>query len=485
MPLSDIQDKLIFKAQAGRFLTALGRFFREVKLRWSDSTGSARAFRKNGEAIIELSRKFFVDHKLTIDEGAELLMHEISHHLMGHFDPAVVERFRKEGYSDEDRNIAGDAIINAALSKVNCGNLMKRFYKDEGIQLFLRPHSRNFHSLKDKSPDADPQKAERLERASIDFYFGLYGQGVTLEMALAFFKEHFSKAGQEMMPDLLGSHGKNQEQESSSKEEQAGGGGGAKPNKQADDKANEDLFAGYRSDEGEKSNEAVNGNKEGELSPGDSKGLFAGYDVSKMLQAIGILKASRAAHNNFKKVVKDISVSICTPGATRVGFEMSRRFPSRLGRQEMFNIERERLLFRRNEYRQREVTLLMDLSASMQAYIPFALDLVQSLNRAEMSVKIVGWADRIREITLEELTSGKLEHTLGYGTNGEIVAQYLARERDNVKQAAIITDNAAGTIATPISTKIHLCLTENSQNCGSFLDRNKVPNCVTHQLKLR
>ena len=49
----------------------------------------------------------------------------------------------------------------------------------------------------------------------------------------------------------------------------------------------------------------------------------------------------------------------------------------------------------------------------------------------------------------------------------------------------ILTDNEAGTIVTPITARVYLCLVERGKDEGSFADKSVVPHSKSFQLKLK
>ena len=106
---------------------------------------------------------------------------------------------------------------------------------------------------------------------------------------------------------------------------------------------------------------------------------------------------------------------------------------------------------------------------------------MRALKRSEVEVECIVWANGIMAVPFKDLVAGNIPKAVGRGTQGEVVARYM--NENNVFQAVIITDNAAGQIRTKITTKVHLCLLPASQRWGSFLDRNMVPNCTQHELE--
>jgi hypothetical protein len=437
LSLREIHDAVIFKALRGRFLGPLRVLLKTIELEWGQCS-SACAFRREGVAIVRLSADFVASNALTVNEMADVVHHEIMHHLLRHLIVAAV--LLRRGFSHALQNLAMDAIINAHLHSVGCAEFMERYYRDEGEFAFLRPNSRNFSVssgfiVKRLRPmrEVDTSKSQQF----FDFYRRLYALQVGLDEALKFFKEHFPEPKSES--NFLGNHGE------------------------------PDDGGGERGEE-----EKLNG------------GLFGRGEAQTILESLKFepVAVSRQASNNFAEIIRRVASLLSQQGASRADRRLSRRFPAKLNRQDVINIERDRMLFRRQDYRLREVVICPDISGSMDKYIPFVIGLIQKLQLANVSVRLVCWAGTTLEVPLKAVLQGELPNRIDRGrTDGESLAQFFERER--IAHAVIITDNGAGQIRTRVNTQIHLCLVEGGNKSGSFLEREAVPNCKLYHLSLR
>jgi hypothetical protein len=267
------------------------------------------------------------------------------------------------------------------------------------------------------------------------FYRELYALQATLEDSLNFFQKHFPNPKGEA--ELLGNHGDEPAPADSDKVDEKGG------------------------------------------------GLFDEAQARKILEALKIVPAevSRNTVNNFAEVISRVAMVLLKDGASKAERRVSRRVPAKLNRQDVLNVERERYLFQRSDYRLREVVLMPDISGSMDKYIPFIIGLISRLRRADLNVRVVCWASRPVEVPFADVMQGKLPGKAGRGgTDGEALARFI--EEEGIRQAVIITDNAAGRISTPINARVQLCLVEGASESGSFLDRDVVPRCTVHRLKV-
>jgi len=436
MSLRQIHDAIAFKAVRGGFLDPLRVFFKEMELEWSD-VNTACAFRRNGVPVIQLGRRFFQEKVQGEGEAADVVYHEIFHHLLRHL--IIMKELARRGYTHEVQNVAMDAVINAHLHSVGCAKFMERFYPDRGELAFLRPNSNLFATLGGIWGFRKVQPVRFLRASKAQefhaFYRKLYALQTTLQESLDFFSKHFPRPRGER--ELLGNHG----------------------------------------------DEPVPKDSDQEQKVGD--GLFNESEARKIMEALKIIPAevSRSSANNFAEVIARVALILLKDGATKAERRVSRRVPAKLNRQDVFNIERERYQFQRSDYRLKEVVLMPDISGSMDKYLPFIIGLIARLRRADMTVRVVCWASHPVEVPFEDVMQGKLPKKVNRGsTDGEALALFIAEER--IEQAVIITDNAAGRISTPISARVQLCLVEGSNESGSFLDKDFVPRCQVHRLKV-
>jgi predicted metal-dependent peptidase len=459
LSLRQIHDAVIFKAISGGFLGPLRLFLKNIEMEWGPC-GTACAFRREGVAIVRLSPDFVAENALTVNETADVVHHEIMHHLLRHFIAGV--SLGEQGFSHALQNLAMDAIINAHLHSVGCAKFMERYYPDERELAFLRPNSRNFaitcgFIFKRMKPvgEVDTSKSKKF----YDFYRKLYALEIGLDKALKFFQEHFPEPTSES--NLLGNHGAVNEE----KPEQV--------NKQkVDESDSSDNHGNVDKSEQEKVDQ-----QEG--------GLFDPVEAREILEALKIVPAevSKETSNNFAEIIGRVASVLNQQGPSRADKRQSRRFPAKLNRQDVLNIERDRMLFQRHDYRLKEVIICPDISGSMEEYIPFIIGLIQKLQTANVRVRVVCWAGSTLEVPLREILQGNLPDTIDISnTNGESLVQFLECER--IAHAVVITDNCAGQIHTRVNTQIHLCLVEGSDESGSFLNREVVPKCKLHHLTL-
>jgi hypothetical protein len=425
--LEDIKNFFFCKCIEHGILEPLKRFLRKMVLVWGD-TPTAHAEVRNGVPYIVLGREFFANEVKNLDECADILLHEIQHHLRVFEND--FEALRRK-FSENVINLGEDAIINAAqhvIGKNRSGDLpgfarfMERFYKDEGASAFLRPNSKNVKVGSGKEGEADP---------GVEFYRALYNQEVTLEEACEFFVTHFPKV--RMRQPLLGSHGQATGQP---------GEGDGQP-----------------------------------LRVGES--IFSRGEGLEIMRALGLGKVSRRSRDNFKRIVQDIMHSANKPGSVRTGVTFTRKMPAKLSQSDLISIERGREVFRRPIFKKRKFKIFFDVSGSMESYIPFVAALIKSLRRSEFEVELYCWADTLEKVEISALgTTAKPK--VGAGTRGEEVAEFLATDKDAA--AVIITDNLAGQIETRIKQRVYVCLVPCSSEEGSFLDKAMVPNSSKHKL---
>lgn len=430
-----IHEALVYKVVRGGFLEALRTFLKNVQLEWAE-VNTACAFRRNGLPVIQLGKTFFTREVKDENEAADLVLHELMHHILRHL--FVSSGLLSQGYSLQLQNLAMDAIINAYLASFGCAGFMERYYPDRDEYAFLRPRSTLFEvqsGLLFKSYKPVHKVSTEKSREFYAFYKKLYDLEISLEESLKFFQKYFPVPAGEL--PWLGGHG----------------------------------------DAGKPAEEE--GNTAG------SGDLFDEYEANRILNKLLIkeLPVSRSTSANFAEIAKRVALNLTQAGATKAERRISRRFPAKLGRSDLVQIETDRFLFKRSDYRLREVWLLLDISSSMDKYLPFMINLINTLSRAGLKIRVVCWASRAMEVPYSQILEGKLPGRVGRGgTDGEQLAVYMANEK--IEQAVIITDNAAGQIGTRITARLQLCLVEGANHSGSFLDKRTVPNCTTHQLKL-
>ena len=125
MSLTEVKAAVISKASAGGFLSPIISFLKDMSLEWAD-VPTALATQRDGKPVIMLGRAFFAKHVKNESEAADVVLHEIMHHVFLHL--ARSEHYTALGYSFHLQNLAMDAIINAYLARFNCAGFMERFY---------------------------------------------------------------------------------------------------------------------------------------------------------------------------------------------------------------------------------------------------------------------------------------------------------------------------------------------------------------------
>ena len=433
--LDELKTAVVFKFMAAKCYVSMRTFFSEVEMRWGDCK-TARAYRRHNRPIIELGRKFYSEQIQTASEGAQVVMHELKHHMFGHL--RAVMDIRTAGYSHSIVNIAEDAIINAFLHSIGCATFMERFYKDVGVTAFLRPNSRAiFSNCQDLATRC----------AMEEFYSRLYQLKVTLEESLKFFQTYFSDADD---CPLLGSHGEvgqSEENQASSAEDRIGS--------KTDGVAEQNV-------------------------PG-KENVFTQDEALSMMRQLGILDPSASAKNNFLQVISKVTSSSKREGDVRQGNTISRRVPSFFRDSDMMNIESGRYIYKRPLRRKRDFVVFIDVSGSVTEYLPFALGLIQTLKRQDRPSRCFIWADTVEEIDSNSL--GDITTRVGSGTNGEAVA--LEIEKLKLSEVLIITDNQLSpTPVTKIKARVHLCLIDGGTAINGFADKKVAADQRVYQLSL-
>jgi hypothetical protein len=458
--LDDIKMELVCMAIRGGFFLPLKSFMHRMHLQWGN-TKTAHATLKKGNPVIELGRKFFAEQVLnrgpsSLRYAAQIVLHEILHHLMMHLKTDHV--FKARGISHKTINIGEDAIINSFLAKIGEAGFMEIFYNDESYYAFLRPNSKNLNVLRNSEGTENGAKSDR--DPGPQFYSKLQSLKMALEESVEFFHKYFR--GTDGPKPLIGTH--SSEEEGDQEERESG----------AEEGEGETIEVGVPNEdgEGEPSDASI------EI-PVDS--IFGRGEALDILRFLKLGNVSREAKDNFNKIIADITQSSKKPGAVRTATQLNRRMPAKLTQYDMLSVERGRNLFRQWSYKRRKFLIAPDLSGSMGRIIPFLLGLTASLNKAENDVECCLWADKVGPCKLEDLGTAS-QPNVGGGTNGEALAQWLATHP--VTDVVIITDNEAGSITTRIKARVHLCLVPNATESGSFLDRGAVPHCKTHKLKV-
>ncbi|HEY9784139.1 MAG TPA: hypothetical protein V6D17_01970, partial [Candidatus Obscuribacterales bacterium] len=431
--LPQIREAVAFKAVRGGFLDPLRVFLKDMVLEWTE-VPTACASRRENKPVIQLGRRFFQQEVRNESEAADIVFHEIMHHLLRHL--LIMKNLHNRGYSHDVQNLAMDSIINAHLASVGCADFMERYYPDRGEFAFLRPNSREFMVARGfwRWRSIVPVRKARAGKSQQfhAFYRRLYALDATLEQALDFFQKHFPKSSMEFQ--LMGGHGDQD--------------GPASKNGSQDE-------------------------------------LFDAAEARKILEALNIIpkEVSKQTRDNFAEIIRRVASIVLHEGTVRAERRVSRRVPAKLNRRDVLNLEREHYVFQRPDYRLKEIVLFPDISGSMDKYIPFMIGLIAKLRKADLSVRTVCWASRPVEVPFTDILQGKLPSKAGRGgTDGEALAQFMQAER--IEQAVIITDNAAGRITTKVRARVQLCLVEGGNESGSFLDRTVVPHCTLHRLKL-
>lgn len=213
IPLAEISGTVLSKASKAGILSPIMQMLKEMSLEWGE-VPTTMALKRGGKAVIILGRSFFSANVRNKSEAADLVLHEILHHLFLHL--ARGHYFTALGYSVHLQALAMDAIINAYLSRFDCAGFMERFYRDVEEQAFLRPNSTEFgvqrHWLFIRHVRPLKMVDGRKYQEFKQFYARLYQLQVGLEEALIFFAKHFPSADDSKA--LLGSH--NQSSKSSS-----------------------------------------------------------------------------------------------------------------------------------------------------------------------------------------------------------------------------------------------------------------------------
>lgn len=283
--LKDIKDAVIEKAAKGGFLSPITSFLKDITLEWGD-VPTALATTRDGRPLIVLGRGFFLLHVRNKSEAADVVLHEIMHHVFLHL--ARSEHYTKLGYSFYLQNLAMDAIINAYLARFGCAGFMERFYQDVGEFAFLRPHSDKFGVVQNwvLFKKVRPLKSVDEEKYEIfrQFYFRLTQLQITLEEALIFFAKYFPDA-KESKP-LLGNHSKNNK--SNGKQNGSNGSGGGQGNGQ--------KGQGQPSDNQQSKPQSANAQKDNQSS-GDS-GAGGGKEENKDKESAGNKGNEETSPNN-------------------------------------------------------------------------------------------------------------------------------------------------------------------------------------------
>lgn len=214
IPLAEISGTVLSKASKAGILSPIMQTLKGMTLEWGE-VPTTMALKRGGKAIIILGRSFFAANVRNKSEAADLVLHEILHHLFLHL--ARAHYFTARGYSVHLQALAMDAIINAYLSRFDCAGFMERYFRDVEEQAFLRPNSTEFgvqrHWLFIRHVRPLKMVDGRKYQEFKQFYARLYQLQVGLEEALIFFAKHFPYADDSKA--LLGSH--NQSSKSSSK----------------------------------------------------------------------------------------------------------------------------------------------------------------------------------------------------------------------------------------------------------------------------
>lgn len=289
MSLTEVKAAVISKASAGGFLSPIISFLKDMSLEWAD-VPTALATQRDGKPVIMLGRAFFAKHVKNESEAADVVLHEIMHHVFLHL--ARSEHYTALGYSFHLQNLAMDAIINAYLARFNCAGFMERFYKDVGEYSFLRPNSDvfgvsvNWILFQKVRPlkKVDEEKYEIFRQ----FYFRLYQLQITLEDALIFFAKYFPDAKQSK--PLLGNHSQSQGKQSQNQNGQGQGQSDQKPG-QSDGKNSASSAGGSSNNSGNEEKPQSAAGSAGSASPGD------GQDKNPGQQSNGAAAGQAASQN--------------------------------------------------------------------------------------------------------------------------------------------------------------------------------------------
>ena len=467
-------------------------FIREIDVRWADPfpqkdngpkimlpfpVSTLTIAKQDGRPVLFVSKSFIERNCEHDSDIADLIFHEVFHHILRHLEPENAEREVPKHVED----LALDSIINAHLHAIGSAGFMVKYYPDQIPYSFLRAESKTFKSAENEKKtfasrilhfrvNGKLRKSSLAESECGSFYEKLYALKITRREAIDFFEALLA----EEPPDLklLGNHG------------QSGGLAASGAIRAAE---STDAHSLPRSDEKNtgsdrkkwRSDEAVHAWVGSEHTHSSAHGKEAGggvFDLNQMrliLEALGLKKADEKAKNNFALICRRITTLSLNPGKFRIGTTYSRRLPAKLNRRDLFSIERKKYIFDRGLHVSKEIWIFFDYSGSMDSYRRFMIDLAHSLKRNDYSVRVAVWADGVSEISLEQFLTGKIPD-VGHGTHGEQVSRFLKESR--IRQCVIVTDNYAGAIQTKIATRIFLALVKGAAEKGSFLDRERVPD---------
>ena len=215
------------------------------------------------------------------------------------------------------------------------------------------------------------------------FYDDLYKLKITQEQSLQFFRKYFPQPGEKQQ--FLGDH---DSKKSSEDGPSAGAGTGATQNgNSAQDGPSRDQ-AGAKPGEsggqpgddtkGDAAKDGASTGRDGDQSSssgagGLNGGLFDAAEAERILEAIAVGQPTKKAGSNFQEVIRQVTFSTRKPGVVRSGTRMSRRMPAKLNRRDMLGIERGETLFTRTEYLRRKVVIFLDVSGSVDQYLPLVL----------------------------------------------------------------------------------------------------------------
>src|SRR3989344_4722334 len=502
LTLEKIKQVFVMRCWTKGLYAPLKSFLREIEVKWADpstalgASVTTLAITKADQRPLLLANKDFMETHCENDSDiGDLVFHEVFHHVFRHIEPENID----QSLNQDIVNFYQDSIINAYLHKFGSAGFMGKYYPDELPYSFL--HNRTtklqinpaealedrlaenkktfFQSLKtigQKNPNQNIKKEYK------EFYRRLYDRNVTNEEAFEFFKKFFTEKPPQGPYLFLGSHGSGGQQnrpgQDSGKSGKTHKSGKLKPDTKEnsnEDKGGEKGTKETGSDDKEKN---IN-----DLDLGRGKeagiGIFNLEQIRQILEVLGLKQPDQKAKNNFARVIRQIRMLASKPGRWRKDTRYSKRLPAKINRRDLLNMERDKYLFERGDYKGQEVWLFFDYSGSMDAYQRFMLALVKSLRRDDKIIHIVTWADGIKEVALEEFLQGRIPH-VGSGTQGEVVAKFLNENR--IKQCVIVTDNCAGQIQTKVSARIFLALVKGASVTGSFLDKTVAPD--SHKFEL-
>ena len=382
-------------------------FLRELRVIFSDREPTLALVLAAGRRLL-IVNPFFVKKECENDNDiADCVMHEVVHHILDHL------KVMASGVASKDiLNLALDSLVNALLEYFKSAKFCSKYYPDEVPYSFLRPGSRKF------LPPPSKQLFQRLRKQRLpddllyeyqDFYGRLYSRQVATDEAIEFFKKHFLDEQPKNDRPFIGGHGGNDNSTSGATGENGSG-------KDGGDNDSAGSMSGANQSFGGK------GRSEGSV--------FDPDEIRHILEELGLQSASRKARNNFADIVKRVTTNTRKPGKHRQGTVYSKRMPARLNRKDLISIEREHYLFERGDYKAKGVVLFFDYSGSMGAYAKFCIDLARSLERDGNNVRVIVWADGIKETPYKEFLQGKVPN-VGGGTKGEEVAKFLRDEKIN------------------------------------------------------